>query len=231
MRTRKWKSFILSIMLAVLMAVACLAGCGKQAGTSSPVQGSGDFTEISGTEDISLLEDFTEFNESESSQNSAEADIKNQAEGSSGDKEDIESGLSGDEEESKEDRHGKSPDDRKTAAIDRDGTYTTKEDVALYIHTYGELPDNFITTKQAKKLGWTGGSLEPYAPGKCIGGDYFGNYEELLPKKKGREYHECDIDTLGKSKRGAKRIIFSNDGLIYYTGDHYEHFELLYGEE
>ena len=110
--------------------------------------------------------------------------------------------------------------------IPEDGSYTTKEDVALYIHTYGKLPQNFITKKAAKKLGWQGGSLEDYAPGKCIGGDYFGNYEGLLPEDK--EYHECDIGTLGKSKRGAKRIIYSDDGYIYYTGDHYESFELLY---
>lgn len=115
--------------------------------------------------------------------------------------------------------------------IDRNGSYTTKEDVALYIHTYGELPANFITKKEAQALGWTGGSLEPYAKGKCIGGTFFGNYEGHLPTKKGRTYTECDIDTLGKSSRGAKRIVFSNDGLIYYTDDHYETFTLLYGEE
>lgn len=114
------------------------------------------------------------------------------------------------------------------AAIDFHGSYTTKEDVALYIHTYGDLPLNFMTKKQAKDLGWEGGSLEPVAPGMCIGGDYFGNYEGLLPED--REYTECDIDTLGKSSRGAKRIVFSDDGLIYYTEDHYESFELLYGE-
>ncbi|MBQ7777986.1 MAG: ribonuclease [Oscillibacter sp.] len=115
--------------------------------------------------------------------------------------------------------------------LDEYGTYTSKEDVALYIHTYGRLPDNFITKKEAEKLGWPGGSLEPYAPGMCIGGSRFGNYEKLLPEAKGRTYTECDIDTLGASKRGAKRIVFSNDGLIYYTDDHYESFELLYGEE
>ena len=115
--------------------------------------------------------------------------------------------------------------------LDEDGVYTTKEDVALYIHTYGRLPDNFITKKEAEKLGWPGGSLEPYAPGMCIGGSRFGNYEGLLPKADGRTYTECDIDTLGAEKRGAKRIVFSNDGLIYYTEDHYESFELLYGEE
>lgn len=111
-----------------------------------------------------------------------------------------------------------------------DGVYTTKEDVALYIHLYGHLPSNFITKREAEALGWPGGSLEPYAPGMCIGGGRFGNYEGNLPAKKGRSYTECDIDTLGARSRGPKRIVFSNDGLIYYTGDHYETFELLYGE-
>lgn len=121
--------------------------------------------------------------------------------------------------------------EEETPDIEEDGTYTTKEDVARYIHTYGHLPDNFITKKQAQALGWEGGSLEPYAPGKCIGGSRFGNYEGTLPEKDGRTYTECNIDTLGASKRGAKRIVFSNDGLIYYTEDHYETLELLYGED
>jgi hypothetical protein len=123
------------------------------------------------------------------------------------------------------------PETQQIQNIDEDGTYTTKEDVALYIYTYGHLPDNFITKKEAEKLGWSGGSLEPYAPGKCIGGSRFGNYEGILPEKDGRTYTECDIDTLGADKRGAKRIVFSNDGLIYYTEDHYTTFELLYGDE
>ncbi len=115
--------------------------------------------------------------------------------------------------------------------VTEEGVYDSKEEVALYIHLFGHLPSNYITKKEAEDLGWRGGSLEPYAPGKCIGGSYFGNYEELLPKKAGRSWTECDIDTLGADKRGAKRIIFSNDGLIYYTEDHYESFELLYGKE
>ena len=116
-------------------------------------------------------------------------------------------------------------------AIDRDGSYTTAEDVALYIYTYGELPSNFMTKNEARDLGWEGGSLEPYAPGMCIGGDWYGNYEGMLPETNGREYHECDINTLGASSRGAERIVFSNDGLIYYTPDHYETFTLMYGQE
>ncbi len=117
--------------------------------------------------------------------------------------------------------------------IAEDGLYTSKADVALYIHTYGHLPDNFITKSEAKKLGWGDryGSVDDAAPGKSIGGDRFGNREGLLPKKSGRSYTECDIGTMGKKSRGAKRIVFSNDGLIYYTGDHYETFELLYGSD
>ena len=114
--------------------------------------------------------------------------------------------------------------------LPEDGSYTTKEDVALYLITYGHLPDNFVTKKEAEKAGWSGGSLEKVLPGKCIGGDRFGNLEGKLPKASGRRWTECDINTLGKKSRGAERLVFSNDGLIYYTGDHYETFELVCGE-
>ena len=119
-----------------------------------------------------------------------------------------------------------------TDTLDEDGRYTTKEDVAEYIHTYGHLPSNFITKKEAKKLGWVNseGNLDEVAPGMSIGGDYFGNYEGLLPEADDRDYYECDIDFDG-TYRNAKRIVYSNDGLVYYTEDHYESFELLYGEE
>lgn len=116
-------------------------------------------------------------------------------------------------------------------AIDEEGFYYSAEDVALYLYTYGRLPENFITKSEARKLGWEGGSVEKYAPDCAIGGDKFGNREELLPVASGRQYYECDIDTHGENSRGAKRIVFSNDGLIYYTDDHYESFVLLYGEE
>lgn len=117
------------------------------------------------------------------------------------------------------------------APIDIDGWYYSAEDVALYLVTYGCLPENFITKNEARDLGWEGGSVERYAPGCAIGGDKFGNREGILPKASGRQYYECDIDTDGQNSRGAKRIVFSNDGLIYYTEDHYETFILLYGEE
>lgn len=65
------------------------------------------------------------------------------------------------------------------------------------------------------------------APGKSIGGSHFGNYEGMLPEKKGRKYYECDLEYEG-GYRGAKRLIYSNDGLIFYTEDHYQTFEQLY---
>jgi len=130
-----------------------------------------------------------------------------------------------------ENENPSAPEETVKPAVDENGQYTSKDDVALYIHTYGHLPSNFITKSEAKKLGWEGGSLEKYASGKSIGGDRFGNYEGLLPEMEGRSYTECDIDTMGANSRGAKRIVFSNDGLIYYTDDHYESFTLLYGNE
>lgn len=121
--------------------------------------------------------------------------------------------------------------DEGNRSVDEDGWYTSKEEVALYIYLYGELPDNYVTKREAEEAGWSGGSVERYTgEGTAIGGSAFGNREGLLPKERGRTYAECDIDTVGKNSRGAKRIVFSNDGLIYYTDDHYESFELLYGE-
>lgn len=102
---------------------------------------------------------------------------------------------------------------------------TSLKTVSYYIHTYQKLPPIYITKKEAYNLG---GSLEEVMNKKSIGGDYFGNYQGLLPKKEGRTYRECDIDTLGTDSRGRKRLVYSNDGLMYYTDDHYASFTLLY---
>ena len=108
--------------------------------------------------------------------------------------------------------------------LDPNGSYTSKDDVALYIHLYGKLPNNFITKNQAKSMYGSTSGLNKY--GKCIGGDRFYNNEGLLPS--GYTYYECDIDTLYSSKRGAKRLVFTYSGRIYYTSDHYESFVRLY---
>ena len=117
--------------------------------------------------------------------------------------------------------------------VAENGTYTSKDEVAAYIYEFGHLPSNYITKEKAEDAGWKteGLDLDEACPGKSIGGDKFSNREGKLPKAKGRTWTECDIDYHGGRSRGAKRIVFSNDGLIYYTGDHYETFELLYGKE
>lgn len=116
-----------------------------------------------------------------------------------------------------------------TTTIDKDGYYTSKEDVALYIHLYNTLPNNYITKADARELGWDPSlnNLWEVTDKMSIGGDIFQNREKLLPIKENRIYYECDIDYDGKS-RNAKRIVFSNDGWIYYTSDHYATFILMY---
>lgn len=113
--------------------------------------------------------------------------------------------------------------------VEESSSYTSKEEIALYIHTFEKLPNNFITKQQAMKLGWDNskGNLWEVTDQKSIGGDVFGNFEGLLPKEKGRIYYEADIDYQG-GYRNALRIVFSNDGLIFYTNDHYSSFERLY---
>ena len=118
------------------------------------------------------------------------------------------------------------PTEEVSEKIDEDGIYDTKEEVALYIHTYGKLPSNYMTKSEARKLGWESGALHLVVEDKCIGGDIYSNYEGSLPEINGN-YYECDIDTLTKKQRGAKRIVFSDEGDIYYTEDHYDTFEKI----
>lgn len=197
----------LSILLAALMSLS-LAACGTDysVGIIGGADGPTQIYVSDGEDDY-----YEEYTEEDSYADEYEEDAFDQAADPNADTYITETGA---EEE----------------VLSEDGVYTSKEDVAYFIYLYGRLPDNFITKNEARDLGWEGGSLEPFAPGMCIGGDYFGNREGLLPEADGRSYTECDIDTLGAEKRGAKRIVFSNDGLIFYTEDHYESFELLYGD-
>ena len=212
-KRRLWLALLLTAVLALGLLTGCRKG-GSQGQDNSAVLHStaseaqvSQNTEEDGAEDQELiLYDDDDF------QDSVYAEDEEQPEEEE------------EQAEEKEEQPGKE-EPPQTASVDENGSYTTKDDVALYIHIYGKLPHNFITKKEAQKLGWSGGSLEPYAPGKCIGGSYFGNYEGILPDGK---YRECDIDTLGKKSRGAKRIIYSDDGRIYYTDDHYKSFTQLY---
>lgn len=113
-----------------------------------------------------------------------------------------------------------------SSRVARDGEYTDKDHICWYLVEFGRLPRNFITKAEARRLGWQGGPLEPYAPGKSIGGDHFGNYERALPE--GR-YRECDVDTRGRP-RGAKRIVYTESGVlkVYYSDDHYRTFTKIH---
>lgn len=124
---------------------------------------------------------------------------------------------------------GKNDEQNYDFVIDENGIYSTPEDVSLYINTYNKLPSNFITKKKAMELGWESkeGNLWDVTDQMSIGGDTFGNREGNLPKKDGRKWFECDVNYEG-GFRGAERIVYSNDGLIYYTDDHYETFIQLY---
>ena len=116
-----------------------------------------------------------------------------------------------------------------TITVTEDGKYTSKDEVALYIHLYGHVPSNYITKTKARKAGWIQdkGNLWDVLPGMSIGGGGFFNDDGMMPDAPGREWFEADIDYQG-GYRNAKRLVYSNDGLIYYTGDHYETFERLY---
>lgn len=213
---RKFLSFLLTLLL-----LFGIVGCKNKSQTQNVSSSTTSSVESSSTASSTESSSSTSLAESSSTASSTESSsVTSLTESSSATSSAESSSATSSAESSTE-----------SAVIDENGSYTSKDDVALYIHVYGHLPSNFISKNEAEKLGWSGGSLEPYAPGKCIGGSRFGNYEGLLPKKSGRTYTECDIDTLGKKSRGAKRIVFSNDGLIYYTDDHYASFELLYGEE
>lgn len=116
-----------------------------------------------------------------------------------------------------------------TASVSEDGSYVSKTEVASYLHAFGHLPGNYIAKPDARRAGWDAraGNLDEVAPGMSIGGDRYYNDDGALPETPGRKYFECDIDYQG-GHRGAKRIVFSDDGLVFYTDDHYKTFEQLY---
>ena len=215
-RIKKWFSKCALALLAVMVVAASLAGCSsKDVDTALDVA-------IEVLEVVGELEAAVETGDSTVIEDSISNTVESLTQTGPMELETV--------EESEEPE----PSTEDEAVIDEDGHYTSKEEVALYIHIYGKLPSNFISKKEAEDLGWKkkqgeAGQLHVVAPGMSIGGSSFGNYEGLLPEKKGRKYYECDINYV-KGNRGEERIVYSNDGWIFYTGDHYESFEQLYPE-
>ena len=114
-------------------------------------------------------------------------------------------------------------DKTETSSVVQGEAYYEKDDVVEYIHLYQELPNNYIRKSEANDMGWT-----PEDKEYVIGGDKFGNREGKLPKAQGRQYFEADVQAGYSNHRGPERIVYSDDGLIFYTKDHYESFEQLY---
>ncbi|KXB63905.1 ribonuclease domain-containing protein [Olsenella sp. DNF00959] len=120
-------------------------------------------------------------------------------------------------------------DDAPSEGVREDGRYTSKDELAAYVHEFGHLPANFVSKTKAREAGWDSskGNLDEVCPGMSIGGSRYHNDDGQLPDKRGRSWTECDVNYTG-GFRGGERIVFSNDGLVYYTGDHYKSFERLY---
>ncbi|MCU5601284.1 S-layer homology domain-containing protein [Bacillus wiedmannii] len=99
------------------------------------------------------------------------------------------------------------------------------DEVAKYVKEHKKLPDNYITKEQAQALGWVSkdGNLHKVAPGKSIGGNIFQNKGNPLPSAPGRVWYEADIN-YSTGYRGNDRILYSSDGLVYRTSDHYKTF-------
>lgn len=102
---------------------------------------------------------------------------------------------------------------------------TQQKRVVSYLQQHQRLPDYYITKKQAREQGWDArnGNLCSVLPGKAIGGDRFSNREGQLPAARSRVWREADIN-YQCGRRGADRLLYSSDGLIFVTRDHYKNF-------
>ena len=211
MRTKRWFTSIAAILLTAILALSVTSGCTQAGSRDRTQQGAAAMQQtISAQQAVSAQQQTAAAGENAAKQREMTPAKK-------GNDKQQETTAAGEEE---------------VSDIREDEEYYSKDDVAEYLYLYEHLPDNYITKNEAKKLGWNSskGNLWDVAPGKVIGGDTFGNREGLLPKAKNRKYYECDVNYDG-GYRGDDRIIYSNDGLIYFTDDHYNSFELLYGEE
>ena len=230
-----------AVTAVLLFAVLLLISCGKAPAGSEGSSVAASEESLSASEaagELSLIEtpqpqtqeedpdDFPTLSDMEESENAVGPDGLLVTPGVS-EEEEQEEGQK--EETAEESGEEVSEEPSYAASVTEDGEYSSKEEVAEYLHLYGHLPENYITKKEAESLGWVAskGNLWKVAPGKSIGGSRFGNYEGYLPERSGRKYYECDIDYEG-GRRNAKRIVYSNDGLIFYTEDHYNTFEQLY---
>ena len=95
----------------------------------------------------------------------------------------------------------------------------------IWLKVLGKLPQNYISYQDAIKAGWKKkkGNLNKVAPGKMLAKGGYKNRNGHLPEKSGRIWYEADINYKW-GYRGKDRILYSNDGLIFVTYDHYKTF-------
>jgi guanyl-specific ribonuclease Sa len=101
----------------------------------------------------------------------------------------------------------------------------TKAEVVIeFVKVNHQLPDFYLTKNKAKKLGWipSKANLCEVLPGRAIGGDHFSNREKQLPE--GEQYFEADVN-FSCGSRNADRIIFTKNGDVYLSTDHYKSFQ------
>ena len=113
--------------------------------------------------------------------------------------------------------------------VDDISVLTRQQRVADYLHQYQRLPSLYLSKSEARKRGWNPekGDLCHVLPGRAIGGDRFSNREKVLPEAHGRRWFEADVN-YQCGHRGSDRMLYSSDGLIYVTHDHYRHVEQVY---
>lgn len=101
---------------------------------------------------------------------------------------------------------------------------TNEKTVINYVKENNELPDYYLTKGEARKQGWIAskGNLCDVLPGKAIGGDHFSNREKTLPTA--NKYFEADVN-YNCGNRNADRIVFTKDGEVWLTKNHYKTFE------
>lgn len=232
-------------LLVLLPVLFLLAGCAAQGGSESRAESQSEATEAKHTQkensESSADKSKKKQKKSKKSKKSEKSD-KRQSEGTASTASEAltetetsevpESTVAEETRAAKKSATATRASERGTEAgggIREDGSYTSRDEVALYLHTYGKLPKNFISKKEAEEQGFRfgEGDFGEAFPGMSVGGSRFGNYDGKLPDKSGRRYYECDIDYTG-GRRNAKRLVYSNDGLIFYTEDHYKTFTQLY---
>ena len=101
---------------------------------------------------------------------------------------------------------------------------TSEKLVIDFVKANKKLPDYYITKGEARNQGWVAskGNLCDALPGRAIGGDKFSNREKSLPP--GNQYFEADVN-YNCGNRNADRIVFTKNGEVWLTHDHYKSFQ------